>query len=460
VTSGRSRPAAPGRSRTPDPVAAETGRRPLVPGAGSRPLWFAAAWTGVGAAFVAAVIAIVVVAICWLPAAGTSGSASSAIRAGLLTFLAGLHGGITVDGLPAAFVPLGITAAIGALAWRAGAALADAADESDERSARRLTSAALVQLGAFAATAGVVAGFAGLGTSHVTVVAAVLGGGLLWLCTGTAAVVRFSPLGEVVADLTPPWLARAVRLAVADIAVYLAAGALLAAGSLGLHWSTVVALSRELGGGWSSLPVLLLGMLAAPNAAIAGAGYLAGPGFAVGTGTVVRLDTAARGRLPDFPLLGALPQSPAGGASWMLVAATPLIAGCCLAVLARRTPRRRDQWRDLGAGLLGAAVLGMLIAVLADGGIGSGRLAAIGVSPWQFGFAVAVGGGVGAIAVLATLEGFARLRHSDIAPVAAAVSELSARLSDPAAARRETPPAASRPHTSADSADGPDALAG
>ena len=82
------------------------------------------AWTGVGAAAVCATLAIVAVAVCWLPVSGTSGHSRSAIHAGLLTFLAALHGGITVDGTPAAFLPLGMMIIVGMTAWRAGSGLA------------------------------------------------------------------------------------------------------------------------------------------------------------------------------------------------------------------------------------------------------------------------------------------------------------------------------------------------
>ena len=98
-------------------------RRRLVPAAASRSLWLSAVWTGAGTALVCAVVAIAGVAICWLPAAGRRRQRDSAIRAGVLTFLAALHGGITVDGVDAAFVPLGMTVVVGGvrLAGRARA---------------------------------------------------------------------------------------------------------------------------------------------------------------------------------------------------------------------------------------------------------------------------------------------------------------------------------------------------
>src|SRR3954451_9843985 len=99
-------------------------RRSVVPEAAARSLWKAAVWTGVGAAVVCAVVALVVVAVCWLPVSGDAGTggnhANSTIRAGLLTFLAALHGGVTVDGNFAAWLPLGMLIAVGVTAWRAG----------------------------------------------------------------------------------------------------------------------------------------------------------------------------------------------------------------------------------------------------------------------------------------------------------------------------------------------------
>src|SRR5689334_2309603 len=86
----------------------------------ARPLWLTALWSGIAPVVVGAVVSIVAVAICWLPASGASGNANSAIRGGLLTFLAALHGGITVDGVPTSFLPLGLLLLVGAVSWRAG----------------------------------------------------------------------------------------------------------------------------------------------------------------------------------------------------------------------------------------------------------------------------------------------------------------------------------------------------
>lgn len=400
----------------------------MLPSLADRSLTLAAAWTGLAAAFVGAVVAIVAVAICWLPASGTAGNASSAIHAGLLTFLAGLHGGITVDGTHASFVPLGLTIAIATLAWRAGTALGDAADESagGATDRGRLLGLAAVQLATFAVACGITSAFATLGTSSTSPAASALAAAVLWLVTGSVAFARSTALWTDVERRRPEWLAAALRLGAACLAVYVAAGALVTAGSLALHWSAVSTLSRLVGGGWSGLPVLLLGMLTAPNAALAGAGYLSGAGFAVGGSTAVRLWSTAHGALPAFPLLGALPNHPASPLLWLLAVATPLTAGCCVAVLARRAATIGAQWRNLGAGVGAAAVLAALAALLTGGTIGDAGLATIGVSPWQFAAAVAGGSGVAGAAALGALTGWAAL-HSRGDPLEAALrAKLSA----------------------------------
>lgn len=454
------------RRSAPQPADADA-RRSFAPGLVGRSLWIAAPWTALGAAFVCAVASIVAVAVCWLPAAGTSGNAGSAIRAGLLTLLAGLHGGVTIDGTHTTFVPLGITALIGTVAWRSGAGLADVAADLGETDPRRLLAAAAAQAGAFAVTVAVIAAFAGLGTSSVSPLAAALGGLLLWAVTGSLAVVRHCVVADVIAASTPWWWATVLRVAVAALAVYLGSGAVLAGASVAMHWRQVGVLSTSLGGGWAGAPVLLLGVLAAPNAAVAAAGYLSGPGFTVGSDTVVRLGSSAHGRLPDFPLLGALPSGQAGAGAWLLVAVTPLLAGCCLTALVRRSLRQRArplrQWRDLGLGLLGAAVLAVVIGWAAGGGIGDAGLAAVGVPPWQFGLAMALGCGAGSAVVLGTVQAFAALRdrHPEAVepPLRATLSVLRGEPGATAVGRSGTA-GAERPSAAGTSAREGDELAG
>jgi hypothetical protein len=402
------------------PADDDSTRRSVVPPAAGRSLWLAAIWTGVGTAVVCAIAAVVLVAICWLPAAGASGSgtsATSAVKAGLLTFLASLHGGITVDGTPAHFVPLGMTIIVGLAAWRAGAGLADAADALRETDLLRLGLAGTAQLASFAVAALVMVPLAELGTSDAPFLGVGAASIVLFAATGGIAFVRASPLSDRVSlnarglPRLPGYLRSLGRPAAAAVSVYLGMGALLVAGSIVVHHGQVQALSGQVGDGWGGVPILLLGLLAAPNAVIAGSAYLAGPGFAVGSGATTSAFTTSHGVLPAFPLLGAMPQG--SGAStivWWVMGATPLLAGLAVA----RVALGRENWLSrLRVALLGAALAGVVMAVLAwqgGGSVGDGRLHTVGASPWLLGCAVAA---ATSVLTAVTLAGTAAWRWID-----------------------------------------------
>ena len=206
---------------------------------------------------------------------------------------------------------------------------------------------------------------------------------------------------------------------------------MLVAASLAVHHHQVEALSREVGGGWSGAPVLLLGVLAAPNAVIAGAGYLAGPGFAVGVGNGVTVGGAAHGTLPAFPLLGALPSgSGASAPAWALVVATPLLAGAALFLLARRAGGPRQHWPVAGAGAAGAGAIGILLGWQGGGAIGAGRLAEFGASPWQLGLAFALETGVVAAAALGGQLLAGRFRGAEVTTPGRLLSAVKGALAD------------------------------
>jgi hypothetical protein len=369
----------------------EAARRSVVPEAAGRSLWLAAVWTGVGAAVVCATVAIVAVAVCWLPVSGTSGHPKSAIHAGLLTFLAAVHGGITVDGTAAAFLPLGLMIIVGLMAWRAGCGLADAANALGEDDPRRLLRAGAVQAASFAVAALIAVPFARLGTSHAPLLGVAVAAFVLFAATGGVAFARSSALGAVLAARVPVAVPSVLRAAAGGVAVYLGAGAVLVAGSLATHAGRVEALSGQLGGGWSSAPVLLLDVLAVPNAAIAGSAYLAGPGFAVGTATTASAVTTSHGVLPAFPLLAAMPTGHgATGLVWALIVATPITAGLVVTRLAGRADTWAGRLGDaLGAALMAGAVM-FVLAWQGGGAIGSGGLRTVGASPWRTGLFVAL----------------------------------------------------------------------
>jgi hypothetical protein len=372
----------------PSPPEDLTLRRSVVPEAAGRSPWLAAVWTGLGAAIVCATVAIVVVAVCWLPVSGTTGRTNSAIRAGLLSFLASVHGGLTVDGVATAWLPLGLLLAVAAIAWRAGTGLADAAEALGEIDPARLALAGLAQAAAFAFGALVAVPLATLGTSRAPFFGVGLGALVVFAGSGGVGFVLNCALRDWCAERIPHDVVPALRAGAGAVTIYLAAGAVLTAASLVLHAGDVEAVAAQVGGGWGGVPVLLLGILATPNAAIAGAAYLTGPGFAVGTGTTVRLFGAAHGTLPAFPLLGALPSGPANPVVWTFAALTALGAGAVTVRFALRADSWRQRWASVGGAALVAALLGFLLGWQAGGRAGDGRLATLGPSPWRLGAAL------------------------------------------------------------------------
>jgi hypothetical protein len=354
-------------------------------------------WTGAGAAVLCATVAIVAVAICWLPVSGPTGRSHSAIHAGLLTFLASVHGGINVDAMTGNFLPLGTMIAVGLTAWRAGVGLADAADDMQERHPLRLGLAAVTQAASFAITCLVMVPFSSLGTSSAPFLGVGLAALLLFAAVGGTAIALYSPLSDWVVGRLPALVGSAARAAGAVVALYLASGALLVAASLVVHRDSVETLSTHVGGGWSGVPILLLGALAAPNAVIAGASYVAGPGFAVGAGTTASAFTTAHGTLPAFPILGAMPVGHGAALPvWVLMALTPVGAGTALARLAWRQDTWSARFRLVGVAVAFVAFGMLVLGWQASGSIGDGGLSTVGPSPWKLGLAVAVA--VGAVA--------------------------------------------------------------
>jgi hypothetical protein len=371
-------------------------------------------------------LAVVAVAICWLPVSGQSGRTHSALAAGVLTYLAGLRGGITVDGTTATWVPFGMTLLVAFVAWRVGAHLAEVAQVAEIEDSRTLLRAGFAQAATFTVLSMVAVRFATLGTSHGSYLASGAAAFVLFLASGGVAFVRNSPLRDVLTERLPERTDVVLRAATAALLVYVASAALLVAASLLWHHGRVIELSREVGGGWASLPILALSLLAVPNAIVAAAGYLAGPGISVGSAHASAFGTA-HGVLPTFPLLGALPDGHgAGTPALVLIALTPVVAGVVLADCVRRSADALG--RQCVLALIAAALSGlvaMLAAVLTGGGIGSRGLSSIGVSAGWFGLLVAGALAVASLCALGLAVLWVQVKHSvgHHQDVAAAVEE-------------------------------------
>jgi hypothetical protein len=386
----------------------------------ARSLWWVAARSGVMAAIAGAATGVVLAVLCWLPDAGVSGKPSSAIRSGLLAFLAAQHGGITVDGVPARFVPLAMMIAVAFLAWRAGRVLAEAATAARETVPRRLLLALAASAVGYTASCAVLVPLARLGTSHAPLPWTPIAALLLFTLVAGASLARGSALTGVFAARVPAVLPGAARGAAMAIAVYLGAGAVLLAGSLILHAHRVMAISGEVGGGLSGLPVLLVGALCVPNGVVAATSYLAGPGFSIGSGSAVNAFSTSHGLLPALPILGAVPDGHGANPPVLaLMALTPLLAGIGAAV---------GVWSAVKGALLAGELTGVAMAMLtwlSGGAAGTGRLRVVGASPWQVGLAIAVPVSVLALLMLAALAGWDRVFTRPAEPVAGRVRELA-----------------------------------
>jgi hypothetical protein len=374
-----------------------------VPEPMSRSLHRVALWTGAAAAGIGAVLGAIVGVACWLPDAGVSGHPLSAVRAGMLGFLAAHHGGVTLSGVPTSLAPTLGAIVVAVLAWRAGATLGEAAARLGERRRHALAGAGLVQALSYAGACLVLVPLSALGTTSARPVPVAAAAFALFGCVALISLLRAR-----LRPTLPAHVLAGVRGAAGALAIYVGSGALLVAGSLVAHAGTVTEMSRQVGGGLSGLPVLVLGVLCVPNAAVAGAAYVAGPGFAVGSGATFTAFSTGHGVLPAFPLLGAVPTG--RGASfpvlaWMVV--SMLAAGMVAARLAARRA-------GVPGAAVAAAVAGGAMAAFAwfgGGGVGAGRLGTIGASPWQAGVAVA-----GEVAIVALGYLSARALRRRLAP--------------------------------------------
>jgi hypothetical protein len=135
--------------------------------------------------------------------------------------------------------------------------------------------------------------------------------------------------------------------------------------------------------------MITVGQLAIlPNLVVFGASWLTGVGFQIGTGSLISPVATVVGPLPALPITSALP---IGELSFGTIALLVPLVGAFLATILIR--RHADAIRFEFASAWSAAItLGLsiavvsavemgLLALLASGGVGPGRLQEIGVNP-------------------------------------------------------------------------------
>lgn len=148
--------------------------------------------------------------------------------------------------------------------------------------------------------------------------------------------------------------------------------------------------------------VLTLGQLTyLPTLVVWGMAYAAGPGFAIGVGTNVSPAGTSLGVLPGIPVLGIVPETTT---PWMLLTILAVIGVGFLAGWAARTrlgpvgTAPRVEVLAVVAVLGGAAAA--VLAAVASGAAGPGRLVLVGPDPGPVALAVGVQLAVGAAIAL------------------------------------------------------------
>jgi uncharacterized protein DUF6350 len=383
---------------------------------------------GVGVVLIAVVLVAIPTFLAWFVPGADSTSATSAARAAVLIALSANHGGLILDGTAITLTPLGVTVLLAALV--ASHARRQPTGTAFTGLATGYTLAASV--GAHWATLGATR----ISATHTTIAAAAFALAVGGLTRGAPAIWHRAGFR---------WQ-KVIRAAGVGTCVYLAAGALLVAGALAAHLSEASRVQGALATGVGGLPVALLGLGAAPNAALAGVGYLTGPGFAIGTHTSVSLFGVQHGRLPLFPMLAAVPSgAPTLALGLSVSIATALAAGWLVLRLIGRDGSGRDRAVGVivAAGLIGGS-LGVL-GTLASGSLGNGSLHHVGVTGWLL--------AVGATAVIAVsglgwlsvdlLLGHTNKRAAEESPTGESqpAAEMPAAATTPAA----TAPAATAP---------------
>ncbi len=393
----------------------------------SRPLVITGAIGACAAAGSGLVVITLLVLAGWIAAPHAGVGLTGVLRTAADLWLVGHHVGFALHGAGRigagriGMLPLGLVLIPGALLWAAGrwvvrqgqvARLAD------------VGYAALALAVPYALVSGALA-LAGQSTlATPSLPQAVVSGFLIALVAGGLGGARaLAPWGTLI-HLLPP-RSRAVFLGSAgSLAVLTAAGAILAAASLGTSMSGFRSVDAELAPGLVGGVLLLLAQIAfVPNAVVWSICYTLGPGFAFGTGTVVAPTGSALGPLPMLPMLAALPagaHSSVPGWVSLLMLSVPYLAGAFGGLLtARAAPMLAVELAPLwgfACGVATGCALGLL-AAFAGGPLGSGRLTEVGPSGWQAGVVSVLEVGVAA-AVTAGLVNWYRMRRLTAAGVA------------------------------------------
>jgi hypothetical protein len=178
---------------------------------------------------------------------------------------------------------------------------------------------------------------------------------------------------------------------------------------IAINWIDITRLYESVQVSFLGAVVLTIGQLALiPNLVVYGAAWLTGVGFSIGAGSLISPLGSQVGPLPAIPVLGALP---VGQLEFGMVSIAVVLLAAFIATLLIR--KSADEIRfefatawtaaiSLGLSIALVTALQMgLLAFIASGSAGPGRLSQVGVSPWLLALVVFV-----EVGVVSTLAAF------------------------------------------------------
>ena len=196
---------------------------------------------------------------------------------------------------------------------------------------------------------------------------------------------RFNNLHWAIRAVSAP----ALRAGTGVVLIMIAVSAVFIAIMMAVNWIQVIRLYEGLQVSFLGGVMITAGQLAIlPNLVVFGASWFTGVGFQIGTGSLISPVATVVGPLPALPITSALP---IGELSYGMVALLVPLVGAFVATIMIR--RHADEIRFEFATAWSAAItLGLsiaivasvefgLLALLASGGVGPGRLQVIGVNP-------------------------------------------------------------------------------
>ena len=196
---------------------------------------------------------------------------------------------------------------------------------------------------------------------------------------------RFNNLHWTLRAVSAP----ALRAGTGVVVIMLAVASVFIAALIAINWIQVIRLYEGLQVSFLGGVMITAGQLALlPNLVVFGASWFTGVGFQIGAGSLISPVATVVGPLPALPITSALP---IGELSFGMIAILVPLVGAFVATIMIR--RHADEIRFEFASAWSAAItLGLsiafvaavefgLLALLASGGVGPGRLQTVGVNP-------------------------------------------------------------------------------